>query len=43
MQENRFTKCDICTMVKREKEKTMNEAKLKELDEILKEHNDLQM
>jgi hypothetical protein len=30
-------------MVKREKEKTMNEEKLKELDEILKDHNDLQM
>ena len=30
-------------MVKREKEKTMNEEKLKELDAILKDHNDLQM
>ncbi len=30
-------------MVKREKEKTMNEVKLKELDQILKDHNALQM
>ena len=30
-------------MVKHEKEKTMNEEKLKELDATFKDHNDLQM
>ena len=30
-------------MVKREKEKTMNEQKIKELNEIISEHNKLQM
>ena len=43
VQESRFTKCDTCTMIKREKEKTFNEVKLKELDRMLQEHNALQM
>ena len=43
LQENRFTKCDVCTMVKRELEKTIDSVKRGELKSVLAEHNKLQM
>ena len=42
-QENRFTKCDICSVIKSEKEKTMNPNKIAELNIVLAEHLALQM
>ena len=43
LQENRFTKCDVCSMIKRELEKTMDRVKREHLNSILEEHNKLQM
>lgn len=43
IQENRFTKCDVCTEVKKEKEKTMDQEKIGELKKMMEEHNNLQM
>lgn len=42
-QENRFTKCDICSMVKKELEKTIDRNKREKLKMLLEEHNKLQM
>ena len=43
LQENRFTKCDTCTAIKSEKEKTMDAVKIKQLNDMMEEHNKLQM
>ena len=43
IQENRFTKCDACTELKKEKERTMDQEKIKELNKMMQEHNNLQM
>ena len=42
-QVNRLTKCDTCTALKEEKEKTMDKNVRKYLDELYKLHNNLQM
>jgi hypothetical protein len=41
--ENRFTKCDTCSIIKLEKEKTNNKEKLMELNHLLDDHIKLQM
>ena len=33
--ENRFTKCDICSIIKSEKEKTMDPTKIVQLSELI--------
>ena len=43
MQENRFTKCDTCTEIKKEKEKTMDQEKIRKLNKMMEDHNKLQM
>ena len=41
--ENRFTRCDMRTMISREIDKNTAESKKNALEMIRKEHNDLQM
>ena len=43
LQENRFTKCDVCSVIHREMEKTRNPLRKAEVDRIRTEHNALQM
>jgi len=43
LQENRFTKCDVCSMIHREMEKTRDPLRKAEVDRIRTEHNALQM
>ena len=43
IKENRFTKCDTCSIIKAEKEKTMDKSRINELNQLLEEHNKLQM
>ena len=40
---NRLTKCDACTALKEEKEKTLDRNVRNYLDELYKIHNTLQM
>jgi hypothetical protein len=40
---NRFTKCDICSVIKSEKEKTFCQEKIKELFVLMADHLNLQM
>ena len=42
-QENRFTKCDICTMIKSEKEKSLDATRIADLNDLMEEHLKLQM
>lgn len=40
---NRLTKCDICTALKDEKQKTLDKGLRAYFDQLYKYHNDLQM
>ena len=42
VQENRFAKCDTCSVIKDEKEKTMDSDRRQALQKILDSHLELQ-
>ena len=42
LQVNRFARCDVCTVLKEEKQKTMDKELRSYLDNLLLFHNDIQ-